>query len=115
MKVGVTSCRYCCQSVIRVFGPLSRSGAPLSPGFRPRQSPRTEGNHSEEIPGCEGKFRAAKSGNPADTLKVTTSRADAADETAISSVCEQALKDEGRLDVFFANVSCVGFGLCPLS
>ena len=29
---------------------------------------------------------------------------DAADETAIYSVCEQALKDEGRLDVFFANV-----------
>lgn len=41
---------------------------------------------------------------PADFLKVTTLQADAADETAISSVCEQALKDEGRLDVFFANV-----------
>jgi NAD(P)-dependent dehydrogenase (short-subunit alcohol dehydrogenase family) len=38
-------------------------------------------------------------------LKVTTLQADAADETAISSVCEQALKEEGRLDVFFANVS----------
>lgn len=36
-------------------------------------------------------------------VKVTTFQADAADETAISSVCEQALKDEGRLDVFFAN------------
>jgi len=36
-------------------------------------------------------------------VKVTTLQADAANETAISSVCEQALKDEGRLDVFFAN------------
>jgi NAD(P)-dependent dehydrogenase (short-subunit alcohol dehydrogenase family) len=36
-------------------------------------------------------------------VKVTTIEADAADETAISSVCIQALREEGRLDVFFAN------------
>ena len=31
-------------------------------------------------------------------------KADAADEAAISGVCKQALDEEGRLDVFFANV-----------
>lgn len=31
-------------------------------------------------------------------------QADASDETAISGICERALRDEGRLDVFFANV-----------
>jgi NAD(P)-dependent dehydrogenase (short-subunit alcohol dehydrogenase family) len=36
-------------------------------------------------------------------VKVTTIQADAANETAIAAVCEQALQDEGRLDVFFAN------------
>lgn len=36
-------------------------------------------------------------------VKVTTIQADAADDAAISAVCEQAMKDEGRLDVFFAN------------
>jgi hypothetical protein len=29
---------------------------------------------------------------------------DAADATLISGVCERALKEEGKLDVFFANV-----------
>jgi hypothetical protein len=37
-------------------------------------------------------------------VKVTTLEADAADETAIAGVCNRALKEEGRLDVFFANV-----------
>lgn len=37
-------------------------------------------------------------------LQATVQQADAADEDAIKSVCEQALKEEGRLDVFFANV-----------
>jgi hypothetical protein len=37
-------------------------------------------------------------------VKVSTIHADAADDAAISGVCEQALKEEGRLDVFFANV-----------
>ncbi|OBZ68037.1 3-oxoacyl-[acyl-carrier-protein] reductase FabG [Grifola frondosa] len=36
-------------------------------------------------------------------VKVTTQEADAADEAIISAVCEQALQEEGRLDVFFAN------------
>ncbi|KAF8161198.1 hypothetical protein B0H34DRAFT_781794 [Crassisporium funariophilum] len=36
-------------------------------------------------------------------VKVTTLQADAADEIAISGVCKQALQEEGRLDVFFAN------------
>ncbi|KAA1472842.1 sex determination protein tasselseed-2 [Dentipellis sp. KUC8613] len=36
-------------------------------------------------------------------VKVTALQADAADEAAISGICEQALKEEGRLDVFFAN------------
>ncbi|KAF5317406.1 hypothetical protein D9611_003930 [Ephemerocybe angulata] len=37
------------------------------------------------------------------SVKVTTVQADAADEKAISGLCEQALREEGRLDVFFAN------------
>lgn len=37
-------------------------------------------------------------------VKVTTTQADAADEDAISAVCRRALEEEGRLDVFFANV-----------
>ncbi|KAF9647310.1 NAD(P)-binding protein [Thelephora ganbajun] len=44
-------------------------------------------------------------------VKVTTLQADAADETATSSVCEQALKDEGRLDVFFANAGMASASL----
>jgi len=45
-------------------------------------------------------------------FKVTTAQADAADETAISGVCDQALREEGRLDVFFANVRKIE--ACPL-
>ncbi|THH19947.1 hypothetical protein EW146_g1319 [Bondarzewia mesenterica] len=36
-------------------------------------------------------------------LTVTVMQADAADEAAILGVCKQALQEEGRLDVFFAN------------
>ncbi|KAI0718982.1 NAD(P)-binding protein [Cerioporus squamosus] len=36
-------------------------------------------------------------------VKVTTQQADAADEEAIAGLCKQALQEEGRLDVFFAN------------
>jgi NAD(P)-dependent dehydrogenase (short-subunit alcohol dehydrogenase family) len=36
-------------------------------------------------------------------VKVTTIEADAADDAAISGVCKQAMQEEGRLDVFFAN------------
>jgi len=45
-------------------------------------------------------------------FKVTTTQADAADETAISGVCDQALREEGRLDVFFANVRKIR--ACPV-
>lgn len=41
--------------------------------------------------------------------QITTVEADAADETAISGVCKQALQEEGRLDVFFANVRSLHF------
>ncbi|KAJ7076380.1 hypothetical protein B0H15DRAFT_864346 [Mycena belliarum] len=36
-------------------------------------------------------------------VKATTMQGDAADEALISGVCERALKEEGKLDVFFAN------------
>ncbi len=37
-------------------------------------------------------------------VKVTTVQADAADEKSIAGLCDRAMKEEGRLDVFFANV-----------
>ncbi|KAH8119204.1 NAD-binding protein [Phellopilus nigrolimitatus] len=40
-------------------------------------------------------------------VKVTTLQADAADEKAIAGVCKQAMQEEGRLDVFFANAGIV--------
>ncbi|KAJ7072224.1 hypothetical protein C8F01DRAFT_1205847 [Mycena amicta] len=36
-------------------------------------------------------------------VKATVLQGDAADDTLISGICERALKEEGRLDVFFAN------------
>ncbi|KAJ6594015.1 hypothetical protein B0H19DRAFT_46013 [Mycena capillaripes] len=36
-------------------------------------------------------------------VKTTTLQGDAADEALISGICERALKEEGKLDVFFAN------------
>ncbi|KAF7321658.1 hypothetical protein MKEN_00687000 [Mycena kentingensis (nom. inval.)] len=36
-------------------------------------------------------------------VKATVLQGDAADDTLISGVCQRALKEEGRLDVFFAN------------
>lgn len=36
-------------------------------------------------------------------MQVTTLQADAANEQAIAGLCKQALQEEGRLDVFFAN------------
>ncbi|KAH8990513.1 3-oxoacyl-reductase [Lactarius akahatsu] len=36
-------------------------------------------------------------------VKATVIQADAADDKAISGVCQQALSEEGRLDIFFAN------------
>lgn len=36
--------------------------------------------------------------------QATVIEADAANEAAIEGVCKQALKEEGKLDVFYANV-----------
>jgi len=36
-------------------------------------------------------------------VKVTTLQADAADDAAIKAICEKAVKEEGQLDIFFAN------------
>jgi hypothetical protein len=36
--------------------------------------------------------------------KATVIQGDAADEATISGLCKRALQEEGRLDVFFANV-----------
>ncbi|EPQ32291.1 uncharacterized protein PFL1_00488 [Pseudozyma flocculosa PF-1] len=38
-------------------------------------------------------------------VTVTTLECDAADEKAISGVCQRALQDEGRLDIFYANAA----------
>ncbi|KAF5380527.1 hypothetical protein D9615_004514 [Tricholomella constricta] len=46
-------------------------------------------------------------------VKVTTLQADAADEAAISGVCDQALREEGRLDVFFANAGFASRNALP--
>ncbi|KZS98581.1 NAD(P)-binding protein [Sistotremastrum niveocremeum HHB9708] len=40
-------------------------------------------------------------------VTVTVKQADAASESAISDVCKQAMQEEGRLDVFFANAGIV--------
>jgi len=45
-------------------------------------------------------------------VKATTLQGDAADEALISGVCARALKEEGRLDVFFANAGIAS--LAPL-
>ena len=37
-------------------------------------------------------------------VKVTVIQADAANESAVQDVCNRAMEEEGRLDVFFANV-----------
>jgi len=36
-------------------------------------------------------------------VKVTTVQADAADEAAIEAICRRAVKEQGKLDIFFAN------------
>ncbi|KAI6000501.1 NAD(P)-binding protein [Pisolithus albus] len=40
-------------------------------------------------------------------VKVSVIQADAADDAAIAALCDQAIKEEGRLDVFFANAGIV--------
>jgi len=44
-------------------------------------------------------------------VKATTIQADAADERAIAGLCQQALDEEGRLDVFFANAGIATMSL----
>lgn len=46
-------------------------------------------------------------------VKVTTVEADASDDVAIEGLCQRALKEEGRLDVFFANVRAFIIPLRP--
>lgn len=41
-------------------------------------------------------------------VKVDTLACDAADEDAVRDICERAIQDEGRLDVFFSNAAIVG-------
>lgn len=79
--------------------------------FVPDGLPGLKETIQKKYPDVKVKVARPDQKNSADSLKVTTLQADAADETAIASVCEQALRDEGRLDVFFANVSCVQFKL----
>ncbi|KAI5123637.1 hypothetical protein M0805_001670 [Coniferiporia weirii] len=43
-------------------------------------------------------------------VKVTILQADASDEKAIAGICKQALEEEGKLDVFFANAGIVSLG-----
>jgi NAD(P)-dependent dehydrogenase (short-subunit alcohol dehydrogenase family) len=38
-------------------------------------------------------------------VHITAVQGDAADEKTIADLCERAMKEHGRLDVFFANVS----------
>jgi hypothetical protein len=40
-------------------------------------------------------------------LQVTVKQSDAASDTEIQGICKKALEEEGRLDVFFANVGCI--------
>ncbi|KIJ67644.1 hypothetical protein HYDPIDRAFT_149447 [Hydnomerulius pinastri MD-312] len=46
-------------------------------------------------------------------VKVTTIQADAADDAAIAAVCKQAIEEEGRLDVFFANAGILSSKALP--
>jgi len=43
-------------------------------------------------------------------VTVTAIQADAADDKAISDVCHRALREQGRLDIFFANAGVVSSG-----
>lgn len=53
---------------------------------------------AQNLPELESTIRGLHS-----DVKVTVIQADAADDTAITTVCDRAIKEEGRLDVFFAN------------
>jgi hypothetical protein len=47
-------------------------------------------------------------------FKVTTVQADAADDATIKALCERAIREVGRLDVFFANVGGAGITVLPI-
>ncbi|GAA96076.1 uncharacterized protein L969DRAFT_87208 [Mixia osmundae IAM 14324] len=46
-------------------------------------------------------------------VKVTTIEADASDEDVISSLCQRAVEENGRLDVFFANAGVATANVLP--
>lgn len=73
--------------------------------YCPDNLPDLESNLKQSYP--EVKVGSQPHGSTAvdKITKVTTIQADAADENAIASVCKLAIDEEGRLDVFFANVS----------
>ena len=113
-RVGAPSRRSCCQLLIRVLvGPGATHLYLLD--FVPDNLPELKETIQKKYPDVKVSFTRQSPKTSADVLKVTTLQADAADETAISSVCEQALKDEGRLDVFFANVSSIQSTPSPLN
>lgn len=77
--------------------------------FVPDNLPELKETIQRKYPDVKVRLTRPNPRNPADFSQVTTLQADATDEIAISSVCEQALEDEGRLDIFFANVGSIRF------
>ncbi|BGP17923.1 hypothetical protein JCM10213_003931 [Rhodosporidiobolus nylandii] len=49
------------------------------------------------------------------SLSVSSLECDAADSVAIQGVCEQAMREHGRLDFFFANAGTTGSNFGPVS
>lgn len=45
------------------------------------------------------------------SLQITVVQGDAADNTTITSLCQRAISEEGRLDVFFANAGIAAASL----
>jgi len=101
--------------LIRVSGPDPGATRLYLLDFVPDNLPELKETIQEKYPDVKVKSTRPNPQTPADIPKVTTLQADAADETVISSVCERALKDEGRLDVFFANVSSIQSKSCSLN
>ncbi|KAK4051775.1 hypothetical protein OIO90_004599 [Microbotryomycetes sp. JL221] len=62
--------------------------------------------NADSLPALKKELESKYSG-----LKVTDLQGDAADEQSISSVCERAISEEGRLDFFFANAGIVGLNM----
>jgi len=93
---------------------LSRRKTSLPFGLRSYKPTWPESYYRKEISRCQGSHTPLVGITSTQFIlfKVTTAQADAADETAISGICDQALREEGRLDVFFANVRKIE--VCPL-